>query len=65
MQEFDKSLECYEKALEEVKGHFGENASYAVLCENCAAVCERLGNKEKQKAYLEQAEVVKERLSKK
>jgi tetratricopeptide (TPR) repeat protein len=64
MQEFDKSLECYEKALEEVKKHFGENASYAVLCENCAAVCERLGNKEKQKAYLEQAETVRKRISK-
>jgi tetratricopeptide (TPR) repeat protein len=62
MQEYGKSLECYEKALAEVKAHFGENQSYAVLCENCAAVCERLGDQEKQKAYLEQSETIKKKL---
>ena len=53
-------MEYYEKALREVKVHFGENMSYAVLCENCAAVCEKLCDKEKQALYLNRAKEVKE-----
>jgi tetratricopeptide (TPR) repeat protein len=64
MKEYEKSLESYEKALEEVKKHFGENESYAILCENCAAVCERLGDTKKQKAYLEKKDEIRQRLSK-
>jgi tetratricopeptide (TPR) repeat protein len=64
MKEYEKSLESYEKALAEVKKHFGENESYAILCENCAAVCERLGDTVKQKAYLEKMDEIRQRLSK-
>lgn len=60
MQDYEKALEYYEKALGEVKVHFGENMSYAVLCENCAAVCEKLYDKEKQAFYLNRAKEVKE-----
>ena len=60
MQDYEKALEYYEKALGEVKVHFGENMSYAVLCENCAAVCEKLCDKEKQALYLNRAKEVKE-----
>ena len=60
MREYDKSLAAYEKALQEVEKHFGKNMSYAVLCENCAAVCEMLGKTEKQKDYLKQAAEIKE-----
>ena len=56
--EYEKSLEYYERACKEVKEHFGENKSYAILSGNCAAVCERLGDTEKQKYYLERAEKV-------
>lgn len=59
MQDYGKALEYYEKALREVKAHFGENMSYAVLCENCAAVCEKLGDDEKLRFYREKAEKVK------
>ncbi len=59
MQDYEKALEYYEKALYEVKIHFGENMSYAILCENCAAVCEKLENAEKQKFYLDKAAAVK------
>ena len=62
MQDYEKALEYYEKALTEVKKHFGENMSYAVLCENCAAVCERLGNQEKQEYYIEKAKEVQAKL---
>lgn len=59
MQDYGKALEYYEKALNEVKLHFGENMSYAILCENCAAVCEKLGDTTKQKSYLDKAADVK------
>ncbi len=58
MKEYEKALEYYEKALEEVKKHFGENMSYAILCENCAAVCERLGDMQKQSFYVKRAKEV-------
>lgn len=62
MQEYEKALEYYEKALEEVKKHFGENMSYAVLCENCAAVCRKLGDAQKQSYYVERAKEVQAKL---
>ena len=60
MQDYEKALAYYEKALAEVKTHFGENMSYAILCENCAAVCEKIGDKEKQALYLHKAKDVKD-----
>lgn len=60
MQDYHKALEYYEKALGEVKAHFGENMSYAILCENCAAVCEKLGDKDKQAFYLNKSKKVKD-----
>ena len=62
MQDYENALKYYEKALTEVQKHFGENMSYAVLCENCAAVCERLGNREKQEYYIEKAKEVQAKL---
>lgn len=59
MQHYEEALKYYEKALEEVRVHFGENMSYAVLCENCAAVCEKLNDTEKQEFYLNRAGEVK------
>lgn len=54
-KDYGSSLAAYEKALDEVKKHFGENQSYAVLCENCAAVCECLQDMEKAKRFREKA----------
>lgn len=62
MQDYDKALEYYDKALEEVKIHFGENMSYVILCENCAAVCEKMGNAEMQADYIERAKKIRERI---
>ena len=62
MQDYGKALQYYEKALAAIKVHFGENMSYAILCENCAAVCEKLGDAEKQKTYLMRAKEVRERI---
>lgn len=56
MGDYAGSLASYEKALQEVKKHFGENQSYAVLCENCAAVCDCLGDGEKAEKYRQQAQ---------
>lgn len=58
MKEYAKSLHSYERALEEVKKHFGENQSYAILCENSAAVCQCLDDKEKETYYLEKAKII-------
>ena len=62
MQDYDKALEYYDKALAEVKIHFGENMSYVILCENCAAVCEKMGNAEMQADYIERAKKIRERI---
>lgn len=62
MQDYGKALIYYEKALEEVKKHFGENMSYAVLCENCAAVCEKLEDEKRRHFYLERAADVRQRI---
>ena len=62
MGDYAKALEYYEKALAEVKAHFGENMSYSILCENCAAVCEKLGDTEKQESYLTKAKEVREQI---
>lgn len=59
MGDYSKALKCYEKALAEVKSHYGENMSYAILCENCASVCERLGDDGKQSFYLDKAKEVR------
>lgn len=63
MEEYDKALAYYERALEKVKLHYGENVSYGVLCENCAAVCERLGDTQGQKKYVDKAREVMEKNS--
>ena len=55
MKDYEKALAAYEKALQEVEKHFGRNMSYAVLCENCAAICEQLHDEEKRKAYQQTA----------
>lgn len=62
MQDYSKALEYYEKALSEVKKHFGENMSYVILCENCAAVCEKMGDAEKQADYIERARKIREQI---
>lgn len=60
--EYEKSLSCYERALEDVKRHYGENMSYGILCENCAAVCGAMGDEEKQKGYADKAREVLSKL---
>lgn len=62
MKDYEKALAAYEKALLEVEKHFGRNLSYAVLCENCAAVCELLQEEEKRQDYLRTASAVRESL---
>ncbi len=58
MGEYKMSLQSYEKALEEVKKHFGENESYALICTNCSSLCEKLQEKEKAAYYSEKANLI-------
>lgn len=62
MGDYAKALEYYEKALHEIKSHYGENMSYAILCENCAAVCEKMGNIEMKADYIERARKIREHI---
>lgn len=62
MEEYEKALAYYEKALDKVKLHYGENVSYGVLCENCAAVCERMKDAAGQKKYADKAREVMEKV---
>ena len=63
--EYEKPLDIYERALEDVKQHYGENMSYGILCENCAAVCGAMGDEKKQKEYADRAREVIGRLQRK
>lgn len=63
MGDYSSALTCYEKALAEIKKHFGENQSYAIVCENCAAVCEALQDTEKQQHYRNLADTIYKELS--
>ena len=63
MGDYAKSLDYYERALGEVKAHYGENMSYAILCENCAAVCGKHSDDAKRDAYLEKAASVRAALA--
>lgn len=56
--EYEKSLSYYERALKDVKRHYGENMSYGILCENCAAVYGAMGDVEKQESYRKKAQEV-------
>lgn len=60
--DYENSLLSYEKALSEVKKHFGENQSYGILRENCAAVCECLKDKEKAEYYRKNVEEIYSRI---
>lgn len=60
--DYENSLLSYEKALSKVKKHFGENQSYGILCENCAAVCECLKDKEKAEYYRKNVEEIYSRI---
>lgn len=51
----EKALEAYEQALSAIEKHFGKNESYAILCQNCAAICRRLGETDRAKRYEETA----------
>lgn len=63
--EYEKALSYYERALEDVKRHYGENMSYGILCENCAAVCGAMGDEKRQNSYADRAREVISRLQEK
>ena len=63
MGDYEKALDYYERALNEIKSHYGENMSYAILCENCAAVCEKIPDDAKRAAYLDKASAVRAALA--
>lgn len=61
---YKESLSYYEKALSEIKKHFGETMSYSLLCDNCAAVCDRIGDAGKKSYYEKESARIRESLEK-
>lgn len=41
---YTEAMSYYAQALSEIKENFGENSSYALVCENYASVCETIGD---------------------
>ena len=62
-EDYRASLSYYERALTELKKHFGETLSYALLCDNCVLVCERLGDLEKKQFFEKKAAEVRSRVN--
>lgn len=62
MGRLEKALHFYEQSLAEVEKHFGKNLSYALLCGNCAAICQKLGLQEKAQKYLETEAALRKQL---
>ena len=62
MQDYEKALEYYEKALREVKVHFGENMSYAVLCDNTARCYKQLGDAGLAETFADKAKAIYKRV---
>ena len=56
MGRLEKALDYYEQSVKEVEKHFGRNASYGLLCGNCAAIAGQLGEVDRQKEYEKLAE---------
>lgn len=61
-REFNQALQSYERALQEMRKHFGDNVSSIIVCENCATIAEVLGDKEKQKHYLNMVTEMKKKM---
>lgn len=62
MGRLEKALDYYEQSLKEVEKHFGQNLSYALLCGNCAAICQKLGESKKAEEYAETEKTLRSRL---
>lgn len=63
MGRLERALDFYERSLAELEKHFGRNASYALLCGNCAAICTRLGDREKAACYEETKKELERKLA--
>lgn len=61
-QEYTQALTAYEKALQEMKTHFGENSGSAILCENCATLCNIMGKESEKQQYLKMASEIKAKM---
>lgn len=62
MGRLEKALDYYEQSLKEVEKHFGQNLSYALLCGNCAAICQKLGEHNKAEAYAQKEKTLRSQL---
>lgn len=59
---YTEAMSYYAQALTEIKENFGENSSYALVCENYASVCETIGDMDMSNSLRETAHSVYVRL---
>lgn len=59
---YEAALADFTAALEITVLVYGENIEYAYGCDNCSAVCRKLGRPEEAQAWLNKANAVRERL---
>lgn len=55
---FKKAAETYEEALVYIEKSFGQNANYAITCQNCADAYEALGNYAKARIMAEKSRAI-------
>lgn len=60
---FKKAAETYEETLANIERCFGENAHFAITCQNCAAAYEAAGNYAKSRAMREKYQSVMKQLN--
>lgn len=59
---FEDALADFETALKKTEAVYGKNVEYAAGCDNCAAVCRKLGREEQAEAYEAEGAAVRKRL---
>lgn len=59
---FKKAAETYEDVLSYIQKYFGENAHYAITCQNCADAYEAAGNYAKARIMSEKSQNIMEKL---
>lgn len=64
LENYEKSLEYFQRSLAEIASSIGENSYYAMTCNNISLVYDKLGNREQKEKYQAMAEEIYHRLGK-
>ncbi|MGN0157627.1 MAG: tetratricopeptide repeat protein [Brotaphodocola sp.] len=59
---YEQALADFQEALEKTKLVYGENVEYACGCENCAAVCRKLGKNAEAEVWMQKGTALRKKL---